>query len=1705
MGGMLSLPGASPFASSVGAGGLKSVGSSAGIAVPESQSPTISQEQMTEMSDRAFNTVNPGFNLKVSRTEAAARSLAGVGITLADNVWSSPLNPVGWVSDVNAPGNVWSLASQEEQDYYNQNRGGIDAAAGVVGALATVVVGDKMVMKGVKTALAGSTSIGVTKAFQFSATWETKAHVAVLEAQRAAAVSGERFSMMGTAAGRNYLGAKVANQSVEVLRQEALTYGVMWNNDTINQEGWTDDAFWMGVGLGLGGATAVIQARGVLRKSMNSSETKTALGAMYPMAGTSDALTRDIAPIADINKVVPRGRVNELSADFTQFAVAARAGGGLDVPGRVKATQDQLRAVAKTEAEMTLQKIVVSGVDGVKADKSAAKGSPALRHLMDTTAKQDPNVLHGMAEGTFIANGTSIESAVKSRKVHLAEAAATAEAMTKSQKASEGRALASKVARQRKQEPMVLVNGSWLAVDSPLAKAATSFNQAVAKARVVFTPEVTEVSINLPTGKSFVIDGTLAVRSTTSAGVGHVGKKVNYASLAPDQRLYVQEGMNKMVSELAKPGQKVAFKVTPRNENDWMTLDIADEVISRGGTVNFDSKSLVKDHEGIKRASIRAKASAALAEVGPYGVIDDEIRAKYNLPSPTAMERLEDPDGNIIRAWLDMAIQPTGTVRELSAALNEARAVGGVDLRPLDGMTPSKLTGDMIGWNRDKDGNFLQPMLGYFNPSSQIETLSRMGHEEAAMAREIEKMAILTDRTKGGMVNELARELVSNPATNQARKVNQLHDGQQTGLGSRIKQAVSEFLPGGFLSRDNPIILAASRLLEHTMRKADMAFIGMMKATGLEEVAKAIDSPARAAMAAQLDEFMSLRSGWDIDSVAEIEPGWFGFTLADTAVNRELLGVQSVPKGELMPNRRLNKPIVMQTQALETLQKTMALFEEIRKGSNTIRAARGLNPIQKKFLFAPSQETKGRFIGFVFDENDRIVKGQTINAGSEAEYEAEVARRIGSLTRDADLPNGYTVRSQKELSNTKSIWDREALDWIDHGQSSATKGIGQQSGGLTGPYTKPGAYKESLSWAKKQVRQQAKETLEAVMSEPMRLAKMRNIAAKNADPSLNRTVFDVWEHSLTGNSAGYRETAVLSPVFDAAAQSIDKVLSSSAIHVPLSHVLDISRRFGVSPVKASQARTYRQITEIMGDKSPYSSVTEFLESQNVRMPTTTAKIARQLNGLATNVVLRWDPLMAHASMNMLGLIPTMLSGVRAGSAPNAMSMAIQGRRVGFIDSLAIVRSGLRDMVGKTKHPDWQWMVAHGDASQSAFEYRSALAAIEDQSGFHKWSHRIDEWVSKASDGSENLSRQTSHFVGLRLADAQGIKGMEARHNFAREFANAAIADYNPANRPELFNTALGSVFGLFQSYVTSQYTKMFKWIEDGQWAAFGTQAVVQASLFGVPSSYGVGTLFDMDAARSETGEPSLMDAAYQRFGPVVGGALMHGGIAELSQIALWTRGDINLRIPALSGQLPAGVDVIKRFGTMFTGVVSEALNQGPIDALPAMVEIVQREMPNRMLKGIMAVTLLDGKETDRYGQVMSETHAWTMDVVARVAGVRSRRAQQELEVFYANKSDIDRDAARMDRVRRRLRTDVRSAASDSTLINPDDYFEDYVAAGGTPHRYRSWLKQILSDATTTRAAAQLKKSIEKPQNNLALWRYGAYGAWGIDDGSTPEK
>lgn len=1679
-----------------------------GVAPTAGVTPTLTQDQMDALALRTFNTVNPNMNTGRTRGEMITGTIFGTAVNLADNMWASPLNPLGLVTE-NKTGDVWALADDSDRQFYRENKDLIDGTSGIAGTILSLTLGDKLVTKAASGALAASTIIGGSRMYQAGRAWEAGQKLKVLTGLKEGIAARQSVTLLNNSNGAKLLVGKIAQQTGYAIKQEALVYGVMWENDAVNQEGWQDDAFWIGIGMGFGAAAGAVQARGILRKLANSEEAMATAAAQLPMAGRSDLMTSPLGDAASYQSVVPSGKVLEDSTNLTQMLIASRAQSlhGVEATSKQANAETMLRAQAEKAADDSMRVWAAKGIEHLPETRVGdVTKAPEFKYIMKDVAKNDPWMFHGAAAiGQAPAD---VPSALLRRTTAIKEELERLQPMLKGKNASEARQRAAHLARAQKQEAVVIVNGAYMAPDSAAVKAASGFDQTRARRLIKRDEQGTIVRTTLPTKGDVIIDHNFTMRAAHQkpSELGRAaGRKIEWETLPDTDRLYAQEAVVDFIKMATRVDSPIKFKISDSSKMTWWEMDVADEIIARGGKVEFaDKTGKIQDVNSLRRTSLQIKAQKALAEAGEAGDISTELRLKYNLPMPTSMERLDDAAGNRFRVWLKGAATDQGTMGELIRALDLNKVVDGLDILPPDMGATRRLNGEMFSWNRDKDGNFLKPTLVMFNPKNQIKEITRKSIDEAKSAQIAERMGILTDRTKASFVHNLARSLVESPELNMARKVSSLITEQVTGLGNALSQMAGEFLPKRFLHRDNPILLAASRLLENVTRAADMDFRQMMETTGLQKVLTAMDTPGKAALAAQLDEFASLRPGWDLAKPIEVEPGWWAFQLENTDVNKALLGVDKIENGDFMMNLRIGKPIMLSTEAMEALVGYGKVTSKLLDGSNTIRKAKGRTPTNAKSFFMPTQDTKGKLVGFVFDENNRPVKMNTVVASTQAEYDALVERTL------ADLPNGYRIQERTLLEETRDIWDLEAMKWIDHGRSSATAGIGRQSGGLTGAFVRKGAFKEALEWARNQRISQARETLEAVMEEPLRLAKMRAVAEKGetvAGRPTNRSIFDEYVQALTGNSARYRDSQMLSGAVRKTEAVLDKALAAQAISTPARHIMDIAHRFGIDPRTLSQKRTYDEIVKTMGDKSPFADQMDFIESQGVRVPPTMRGIASSLNAMATNIVLRWDPTMAHATMNMLGLIPTLFSGIAAGGAPSTINLAVKGRNVPMLDTMKIMRDSIGDMFRMTPKAkdDYAYMVAHGDAAQSSYEYAQTLDAMSSHAGFMGVAKKIDKVVSFGSDKSENLSRTMAHFTGLRVADYQGIKGKAARHTFAREFANAAIADYTPTNRPELYQTALGSVFGLFQSYVVSQYTKMFHWLEDGNYRAMGIQAAFQASLFGAQGTYGIGSLFNLNHAMlGETGEPSLVDVAYQRFGPALGGALMHGGFGELTEIALWTRGDINLRVPALSGQLPPGPDVMVRLTKMMYGTVSEALNQGPIDAMPAIIEHVQREMPNRVLKGIMAVTLLDGKETDKFGQIMTDTRTW-VDSIIRVAGVRSTRMQQELEVFYANKSDLDRDAARRDSLRMRVRTDIRAAERNGTTIDMMSYFDDYVGSGGNPRMFRSFVKDSLEDAVTTRSAQQLKKSLDTRRNALHLWRYGAYGAWGIDDGTTPIK
>ncbi len=1652
--------------------------------------PSLTAEQMDTISMSTFNRTY-GTNVGVSPWEHIGRFSTGTAIDIADSIWASPIVPGG-----GERGDIWAMTSPEQQEYYMNNKGLIEGTAAIIGGLGTAIAAEALVIPRLASGLAASTAINSTKLWKAAATWNETSRVGMLLAQRAAAESGEIMGLLGSSAGRNFMANRVAAGVANTTRTIPLEYGLFWENDAMNSGDWAQEGFWIGAATAMGGAVGAIGGRAFARRSANSQEIR---DLRFESVATA-SMQADLLSTDFIDRVarIQTGRAElKKSAMFTEYMSASRS----ETPNQFDAApmnaskSNSLRLEFDKEGIDMAQMMSNDGISGVKTikghmseSKAPLKYQPEMAHLVAVTGKNDPYVLHGAAEIGLPAGSFAEMKAERASHIELLRS--QSQAALKKQNEQESKRLAILQRTLSQQEDFALVNGSWMRTDSPLAEAAQMFSLDKARSAVKPIKGTEGVKTKLPISGNVYLDASL-----TPSDVN--GKMVSVESLPIKDRLHLAEAADKLAKNMSRKDVKVQFQLTSKSARNWFTLDMAAEILEKGGKINFDpSTKGLKSLDEIKRESLRIKSQKLLKEVGPQGRITPELRFKYNLPQATPLEQIEDSAGDGFRAWLHTAASPKASIGEMQEALTNQRVIQGVDLLPGPGGVMARADGDQLRFNKDRNGNWLRPIVGYFDPKGNIQKISQKGASNAATQYKAERTAILA--SSQSHVGALVRGFMESPAFKEAWDLKGLSNDQLTALGGAVGQALGEALPKRHLVRDSKTHLAAARVQEETERHGRVVFDTLMKQTKMQDILTQITSTGQAASRAMLDTWASLRPGWDIDDIVPLGNGKYGAQLSDTASNRDRLGIADGEKWQkpLMPNERIGQPVVLDDIGVAAVKAFESITNELESADNILRASTGLQPIQHKKYYWPTQDTKNAFVGYVYGPDNQLVRGKTITAQSQTEYDVLYKRTMEELGQG----NGYEIRSRGHLARVRDIYDQAGLDWIDPGISAATGRLGGgQKGGLTGAYVRQGAFEEALDWTKRKTIAQSQDTLRNVMQEPIMIARMQSIAEgkSKANPKHQRNAYDVYEKLLTGRSTGYEESSIGDGILRKVESTIDSVFANSAVAIPARYVTDLASRLAMNPTDLSNVKTFKQIADKMGPYMPFKNVTELLESRGVRQPPTVKGIAHKMNSLAASVYLRWFE-MPHAIMNGLGLIAAMPAAIHAGRAPISTFMDVQGKNIGLVDGMQVMARGMKRMYSNqaSVKADREFMLRNGDATQSVIEYETQLGAIQSQAGFKKWAKNIDKWVSIASTKSENWSRQMAHHVGLEMADLQGVTGMTPRHNFAREVANSMIADYSPVNRPELFGSGFGSLIGLFQSYALNHYTKMFRWMEDGQYKSFGIQAAMQATMFGVPGTYGIGSLMDMrDSMTASGSDPTALDIIYSRFGPVLGGAIAHGGVSELTGLAFWTRGDMSPRIPGASGSLPA-IDVGTKVASGFVDGIKAYMNAMPGEGGHALLEAVQRDMPNRVLKSWL-MGLNQGREIDTYGQVMTETRTWA-DGVARTLGIRSRRQQAELEGFYAGQAAMDRDASKLESLRMSFRSAVRNANGDVEKVNPIQYFSDYVAAGGNPRGFKTWAKNLLRDSDSARSVESLRNSMATPKSALEVWRYGAYGAWAVD-------
>lgn len=1674
--------------------------------------------------------------------------------------------------------NRWMLSAIDMPgltDFYNDNQGAIEVASAVEGIVVSELLTRKLTapaslfMRGLRqlpyvrrlvtldaeyaNAMQTVRSVDMVLAQRGAIGMEQYIGRATVGMQRFDPITGGMIDAGTREVGRRaaVFGAKTRGAAVGA-RHAAVAESIIAL--TMNQNGFLfdDDAAynlaWMGLGVGIGGAFDWVHSAYRIRRFVNSDEVRRSFaGALDPRGIEESRLLwhgREVKP--DENVSFLGGSISDRITSLLVNATTLTSTpiGRYEAPGaaaQLLAQRESLATQHRQLAQEEAAKITTKGIS-TNGHTRFGRDAPGYSNHLDMLMYRDSGSLYGIEMIGGVPDESTIHAVHQSHARRLDERIVETEERLAAPDLAEGEGdelanLRRRLEYEKQLTPMAVIDGERVPISE--AEAIEGFIE----------PDIRFVSERTQGFRSEAGENPRGLWETvTENPQGGVRLEADFTITLPGNRsvdtadhfdiLRLYRVSQRAIGDMVKWVNPIQLP----NKPSWFQLDLAEEILRRSNDnakVVFPKgmtresaqvESLVQKAKSIQRWNIKDAnlTSQAASKKQTYEGMLSKLRVRYNLPRLTAYERgvlgeVEHPVMGLLRGidgYGEDEIRnlTLAEVRESAAKLKRLGDLAPVTSKDLD------LFGNSFRYMLDESGKPVKPLIMYARPFQKAEWF-RNNIAERLAVRHITTIAHMTNRDAAPMTRGITGSVIQSPDYDAASRTHELMDVQIQ--GSIVGSAPQSFL--GTLGKsvitserrdvDSPIMLAATRLQDGVNRQARSYMQQIIEGAFGDSLGR-LENPRNAISKLLLNQFHSFRSGWDIakQTVERTAPDGkklFAFTLSNTEGNRsrwkQLYKVE-MPLGQTMlgPNGR---EIVVDELGLEIQKQFNAVTDALHGEKNTLLRANGMGEIDRVDHYVPPPNTNGKFIGFVIGPDGLSVPNMSVVASTQDEF---TKARNAMIPRIEELGLGYTFRTQDEIRDFATIWDRAQMDFIDPG-TTAIQPRKPSRGALTGSEVKVNAFDESLQYLRNQFLRHSNDLIETLMKDPINAAKARaNIAS---DVTRNRasfyrdqkfrSVYDMYLENLLGRTKLAATGSLWGQMMNPVEGAIDKFLEEGT--PPVAKVwAAVGGWLGRSNPWSRDAlarRDFETLSDRLGEHMPFESATKMLERQGAgATPPTVAKITGGLNRFSAAMILRVAEV-AHPIMNMTGMVNAMPAVIRhlaqregetvemyarrIGHAAHIFDLG-DGRQIGTLDMVKIASRGFNRAWKRASHADYDYMVRHGYLTQEVAEFQRQFGAINSRRTWQNvfvgnptspnrfMQKGLVGWASTLSDRSEDFSRSWGHMVGLELADELGVKGLEARHALAHDFANKMIANYSPHNRPEIFQGALGAPLGLFQSFIINYYQRLFRYVETKDYRALGTQFAVQGSLFGVTSLPGWAQFNNFMMENSE-GESDLTGGIWRRFGGPAGDLIGAGVISNLPKlfgapgVDLYSRGDTNVRIPGLAGNAVPAWTVVSRLWQGINQGLRAFSDGNPSLSGTQLAEIASNMIANRPIAGMIEQFLAGGNDTDKYGQLVSETRGLA-EASYRIIGLRSMEQSRQVQAFYSNKQAMEHKAAADEVLRLSTRAAIRAGNFDSLPA----IFNQYLANGGDPRYFRRWIRSNYEAATETRSERQLEETLNNP-------------------------
>lgn len=967
---------------------------------------------------------------------------------------------------------------------------------------------------------------------------------------------------------------------------------------------------------------------------------------------------------------------------------------------------------------------------------------------------------------------------------------------------------------------------------------------------------------------------------------------------------------------------------------------------------------------------------------------------------------------------------------------------------------------------------------------------------EQQIQRNIQRLAEI-DPAAAPMSRGVIDMLLNLGAVQVAKDVNSVHEGVVSGRG---------ILTGQDRVNEQLDTLKAAQLASQLTDKFMETVVGKLAEAKMTPLVAALKKPQNATARVDFNRIeQSYRHGFYIDSVEYDASGVAKFVLdKESDVNRKLMkqffnitvddshqGSLYLPDMSVTAKRQGYLPLQVKGEAAKTAEAISELSIQSGIENNALRHALGQPQIPLRKFHLPTPELNREGTWFVRNDAGRVVN--TYSGGTAAENQRRAFAAVEELkaTSGAD----HAAVSLDAVRRDHNAFDDTFFDVIDYADQLAKSGLGI-TGGLARTEIDVGTQTlermvSSLNEQFLNVGTRARAALFAPQLNYARQASQVTALSDTAKKLGEYNVFDRYQGIIFSKSP-QNPRGWVAKAYGALETPLDMMMNIANVHYTELSGGDASR--GARQLRQILKKDisddeYRQYQKMAEGYSPFHSTEEFLESTyRERTPPSVKALSSQLAKTSSTLSLRIADL-GTAMLNFTGLLttaPAVVSALRR--LPSDLTHDDWVKRTAayssrYVDGIATF-SPMKAML-TSQHAFWSGAL-NGPMERAAAmglfepEYSALAKALSDP--IHGGKNWLETFVDKASwlaDHSEAYSRKMSWGMGYKIGmDLHKFEDEKNAFIFANNFMNDMIGNYNPRNKPGMFQGAIGLALGAYQTYMFNYFRRMYGYIERKDVRSVAAAYAAQAAVFGAKSVPGF-DLFNKTMFDNYDGSDNMATRLDRKFSPGVAELLEHGSLSSIPKIfggggiAFYARGSTDVTQPP-----PTIADISRAPPLQFmwntaqiaTRTIGNFFGAGGF-SLQQQEEILANFATNRAFKSVMEQAA--NAKVDRRGGVVEYGTRDALNIAASVLGAQTTHMKQYQDGYMAQQNVELAQTALRAKLNDHTRAIIRGGEFD--ISDLQDLASDYQRSGGNPAYFGQWLRNTMDTAVTPKAEKKLKE------------------------------